>query len=354
MLAGITGNLYLAKKRIIDMPEVVQKLSNVEQLSMRAADMIQQLLTFARKDRVSMKPIPFVQFLKETLKLLRASLPENIAMYEDICAEMIQVSGDATLLHQVLMNLLTNARDAMEGVEHPSVTVRLECVDIDQKFTGERVGVKGGAYARLSVQDNGCGIRKKEIKHLFEPFYTTKEQGKGTGLGLAMVFGAVKTHNGFIEVNSKRGKGTIFHIYLPLLERKQVLPESICSLTLPETGHGETILLVDDQEQVIETGKEVLESLGYHVLAAVNGRQAVELFEAHANSIDLCIIDVIMPIMNGSRAAELIRRINPDTKIIFATGYDKQTYNNMGNETVISKPYAIDAMSRLIRQVLDH
>jgi len=353
MLAGMTGNLYLAKKRVQDMPVVMQKLANVEQLSMRAADMIQQLLTFARKDRVSIKPLPFTPFIKETVKLLRASVPENIALHEEICSDALQVKGDSTLLHQVLMNLITNARDAVENVKNPRIIVRLEFVHADQSFIGTDTGFAASGYAHLSVEDNGCGIPKKQIEHLFEPFFTTKEQGKGTGLGLAMVFGAVKTHQGFVNVESRKGKGSNFHIYLPLLEKED--SDSDCSEHQPlaEQGQGETILFADDQPQVLETGKEVLESLGYQVLTATNGQQAVGIFEAHATDIDLCILDIIMPVMDGSRAAQHIRQIKPDVKIIFSTGYDKLNQSNMDNETVISKPFPIEEMSRLIRQKLD-
>lgn len=353
ILAGMTGNLYLAKKRIQDMPEVIQKLDNVEELSMRAADMIQQLLTFARKGRISIKPIPFTPFIKETLKLLRASVPENIALHEEICSAALQVKGDSTLLHQVLMNLITNARDAVEGVEQPCITVGLECFHANESFAHNRADFKAGAYAHLSVEDNGCGIPKNKIEHLFEPFFTTKEQGKGTGLGLAMVFGAVKTHEGFVEVDSIMGKGSIFHIYLPLLERNGAASKADKDKEAFEPGHGELILFADDQPQVLETGEEVLESLGYKVLTATNGQQAVELFEAHVEEVDLCIFDIIMPMMNGTRAAELIRQIRPDIKIIFSTGYDKLSRADLAHETVINKPFPVEELSHLIRRELD-
>jgi len=354
MLAGMTGNLYLAKKRIRDMPEVIQKLDNVEELSMRSADMIQQLLTFARKDRVSIKPIPFTPFIKETLKLLHASVPENIALHEEIYSAALQVKGDSTLLHQVLMNLITNARDAVENVENPRIIVRLDSVHADQSFIGTDSEFAATNYAHLSVEDNGCGIPKKQLEHLFEPFFTTKEQGKGTGLGLAMVFGAVKTHQGFVNVDSREGEGSTFHIYLPLLKREAGGSDLCEDKEVSVQGQGEMILFADDQKQVLETGKEVLESLGYQVRTAINGRQAVELFEAHAGEIDLCILDIIMPVMDGTKAAELVRQIKPHAKIIFSTGYDKLNRSDMAHETVISKPFPVEKLSRLIRQQLDH
>jgi len=353
MLAGMTGNLYLAKTKVQGLPEVVQKLTNVEEISMRAANMIQQLLTFARKDQVSIKPIPFTPFIKETMKLLRASVPENIALQEDICADTLPVMGDSTLLHQVLMNLINNARDAVEGAQHPEITVTLALFHADETFIKSQSDFPKGLYARLSVKDNGCGISKQHLEHLFEPFFTTKEQGKGTGLGLAMVFGAVKSHRGRIIVDSVDGVGSTFHIYLPLVEQASMDFDAGMRQQLAAEGHGETILFADDQQQVLTTGEEVLKSLGYRVLTATDGQQAVELFEAHTEEIDLCILDIIMPVMDGSRAAQRMRQIKPQVKIIFSTGYDKFSRVNMVNETVISKPFPIEEMSRLIRQQLD-
>ena len=352
MLAGMTGNLYLAKKRTHEMPDVIQKLDNIEEIAFRAAAMIQQMLAFARKGPVSMKPLPFILFTKETLRLLRPSVPENIKIDQDICNDLFQISGDSTQLHQVLMNLVTNARDALEDVDDPCMTIRLEPFHAKGKFVEKHPYFTAGLYAHLSVADNGCGIPEHQIRHLFEPFFTTKEQGKGTGLGLAMVFGAIKTHQGFIEVESVEGEGTAFHIYLPLLESEDIATASPQKQEVAE-GHGELILLVDDQPQVIETGKEVLESFGYQVLTAIDGQQAVELFETHADEIDLIIMDVVMPVMGGHKAAQCIRQINPAAKIILATGYDENIQADLENETVLSKPFSIEKMSHLVRQKLD-
>jgi PAS domain S-box-containing protein len=352
MLAGMTGNLYLAKLQTRDMPGVVKKLNNIEQIALRASNMIGQLLTFARKGRVSIKAIPFNAFINETCKLLRPSVPENIAMYVDVCSDLLQVNGDATQLHQVLMNLINNARDAIEEVDDPCITVRLEAFYADDAFVESRANLKTGVFAHVSVSDNGCGIPEDQSKHLFEPFFTTKEQGKGTGLGLAMVFGAVKTHHGFVEVDSIEGEGATFHIYIPLLEPEDIVAQSEHAGQPEEAGHGETILLVDDEQCIVETGQEVLESLGYRVLVASNGQQAVEMFEAHSEDIDLCIFDIVMPVMGGDKAAEYIRRIRPEIKIIFSTGYDKNLQSSLVNETVLNKPFSIVEMSQMIRQQL--
>ncbi|MDQ6982341.1 MAG: response regulator [Mariprofundus sp.] len=168
-----------------------------------------------------------------------------------------------------------------------------------------------------------------------------------------MVFGAVKTHGGFVEMDSAEGKGSTFHIYLPLLNREKQDFELFQDTVDCERGRGETILLADDQEQVLEIGVAVLEELGYRVLTAVNGKQALEIFEAHAEEIDLCIFDIVMPEMDGSKAALHVRQIKPDAKIIFSTGYDRPGRDEMKHEMVISKPFSIDKMSRLIRRKLE-
>jgi len=352
ILAGMTGNLYLAKKRVKDLPEVTLKLNSVEELALRASAMIGQLLTFARKGQVSMQPMPLSPFIKETLKFLRTAVPENINIQQNICSEPVLVLGDVTQLHQVLMNLVNNARDALEDRDEPSIDIRLDLFRPDDAFIEKHAYFKHGDYAQLSVGDNGCGVPQAQVEHLFEPFFTTKEEGKGTGLGLAMVFGAVKSHQGYIEVNSREGVGTRFDLYLPIYQAQAdvVIPNEEQEAV---EGNGELILLVDDQEQILLTGKEVLESLGYRVITAVNGKQAVAAFESQQDEIKLVILDVIMPEMGGHKAAEHMRQLNSNVKIIFSTGYDKNTQQDLKHEMVLSKPFSIVEMSQIIRQQLD-
>jgi len=356
ILAGITANLYLAKMHVQAQPGVVQRLTNVEKLSHRAVDMIQQLLTFARKGMVSMKAMPLTPFIKETLKFLRCSVPENIALHEAVCTESLPVKGDHTQLHQVLMNLINNARDALEDVQDgPIITVSLEPFYPDDAFCEHHPYFKAQHYAHLSVADNGVGIPAAQIEHLFEPFFTTKEQGKGTGLGLAMVFGAVKTHHGFVEVDSIPGNGSSFHIYLPLLEQAAQSDDEQ-TVQIAE-GRGELILLADDEQFVRETMAEVLESMDYKVLQAKDGLEAMQTFEAHQQKIALALLDVVMPHGGGMPLAKRIRGIKPDVPVLFLTGYDKQHVlsggDAMPNCEVLTKPVNFDALSHSIRQLLD-
>ncbi|MDX8388252.1 MAG: ATP-binding protein [Ghiorsea sp.] len=355
ILAGMTGNLYLAKKYTGE-PDVQTKLMKVEQLALRAAGLIKQLMTFARKDRVSMKPLPLEPFTEEVLGFLRSSVPENIAIYQTVCSDSLQINGDETQLHQVLMNLVNNARDAVEGVENGSISVKLESFTTDDVFLENHVYFKAGTYAHLSVTDNGCGISTNQVNHIFEPFFTTKEQGKGTGLGLSMVFGAIKTHQGYVEVESVENKGTTFHVYIPLLQAQSIIQTEITE-AVEAKGQGELVLLVDDEAQILETGNEVLTSLGYCVLKASDGKEAVEIFNANKDDIAIIIMDIVMPVLGGVKAVERIKEIQPDTKVIFSTGYDMGAdfpdVMPSNKAMILTKPYDVNELNKIIRKKLD-
>jgi len=355
ILAGITGSLYLAKRRASEMPEVLGRMNTIETLSYRAANMIQQLLTFARKDQVCIKQMALTPFINEILRLLRSSVPENITFQYHICSGPLQIKGDGTQLHQVLMNLLSNARDAVEGMDDPRITVRLEAFHGDDHFAEKHPCSTGRGFAHLSVEDNGCGIAEDQVEHLFEPFYTTKEVGRGTGLGLAMVFGAIKSHDGSIDVESTPGDGSTFHIYIPLEEPQELadLPQQVKKVS---GGEGETILIADDEPHVREILSEILETLGYRVLQAENGLEAIQLFEAHQKEISLALLDVVMPHCGGMKLARKIREIAPSLPILFLTGYDQEHAlgsEEMEQSEILTKPVQFDALSHTIRQLLD-
>jgi len=354
MLAGMTGNLYLAKRKVADFPDVVNKLNSVEALGFRAADMIQQLLTFARKGHVQMNPFGLTSFIKEASKLNEATVPESIVFHSEICSDELVVRGDATQLQQVVMNLLNNARDALAGVPDPEISLTLEEYQADADFISSHPDIEGQMFAHLIVKDNGAGITDADKSQIFDPFYTTKDVGHGTGLGLSMAYGAIQSHRGVIEVLSTPGKGSAFHIYLPLLEEKRVYAVTE-ALSEAMTGHGELILIVDDNADIRSTGREVLESIGYCVLEASDGLQAVELARSRQMDIALILMDVVMPRLGGVPAAARIRALCPEMKIIFATGYDKdETLKGEmpSDEVVLSKPYNIVKLSQVIRAQL--
>jgi len=356
ILAGMTGNLYLAKRKVLDLPYVVKKLDAVTSLSFQAAETIKQLLIFARKDRVEMKPFNLTAFIKEASKLGETSIPANINFSRTFTEAELIIKGDATQLQAALMNLLNNAREAVEDVPTPRISLTLETFEADEDFMNVHPKIRSSLFAHLIVSDNGLGISDTNKEHIFEPFFTTKGVGIGTGLGLSMVYGGVQSHHGVIDVDSKLGRGTSFHIYLPVTEVKGVIaPHEDWDDTV--NGHGELLLVVDDSSEVRSTSNEVLSSLGYRVLEASDGFEAVEKFTEKQSDIALIIMDLIMPRLGGISAAARIREVSPNAKIIFATGYDKhETLKDelsSDEHMVLFKPYDIIKLSHMIRDLLD-
>ncbi len=355
MLAGMTGNLYLARALIGDHPNAVKRLEVVERLGFRAAKMIQQLLTFARKDSVQMKLFGLSSFMQEILQLNSVVVPENIDFHCQIPSQELVVIGDETQLQQVIMNLLNNAHDAVSDVKGPRVRLQLEEYLPDPAFKGRYPALDAEFFARLSVLDNGCGISKELQCKIFDPFYTTKEVGKGTGLGLAMAYGSIQNHHGVIEVESSEGEGTAFHIYLPLIKEAKRLEQPELHYDVVK-GEGETVLLVDDEKDVREIGEAVLKNLNYKVLIAADGEEAVKIFKGNRDSIDLVILDLVMPRMGGAIAAEMMRNLSPDVPVVFATGYDREDAMACTalpeKSTLITKPYKVGELSQVIRRLL--
>ena len=355
MLAAITANLFLAKKNLDQPSTLLQKIDNVEQVSRRAAGMIKQLLTFARKDMVKMGEISLSDLMKESMSLLKGTLPENIQIVEEISDDNIQVIGDGSLLQQVVMNLVVNSRDAVEAVESPAISVSLKPCYCDEAWVERNPKFKVGNYAHICIHDNGSGIDKEDMSKVFEPFFTTKELGKGTGLGLSMVFGAVQSHSGVIEVESSEDEGTSILIYLPMVENYIEEMVSGDSMSLAE-AKGETILLADDELYVREGTSEVLESIGYRVLQAEDGEQALEIFREHKDEIHLVLLDVVMPNLGGLETAQKIREINPNLPVILMTGYDRENVlrgkGTLENSKVLMKPVKYNVLSFTIRGML--
>jgi len=352
-LAGITGRLYLAKIHAQNNPEIIKHIDRISTLSFRAADMIQQLLAFSRKSPVQMTVFDLSTFIKETFKLHRFSIPENIKIETHFNSFALPIYGDTTQLQQILINLLHNARDAAENVKKPKISMTLEAFEANKSFMQLHPNQTEKHFAHLMIEDNGCGISEKDKENIFDPFFTTKEVGKGTGLGLSMVYGSIQTHNGSINVDSKLGEGTRIHIYIPLSTATSIdIDESDAQAIY---GEGESILLVDDEAELRETGREVLESLGYTVLEASNGSEAVETYIANEKAIRLVLMDIVMPEMGGVEAASAIKVRDRNVKIIFCTGYDKSDVLDgidTNHDLVISKPYDVDLLSHTIREIL--
>ena len=301
-----------------------------------------------------MLPLSLSALIKEHMKLYRATIPENIELHTRVGKGNWIVSGDATQLQQMLLNLLANARHAVEEQASPIIEVSLEMFDADSNSLLRQADLEGEHFVHLLVHDNGCGIAEAHLEKIFEPFFTTKSTGKGTGLGLAMVYGIVQSHGGAIEVESQEGEGTSVHIYLPLIESE--LDDGEEDEGVLEAGCGEMVLLVDDDEDVRQTIEAVLSSLGYRVLAASDGEAGWRLFEEHGDAIRIAVLDVVMPRMSGPKLARKVRQVQPDLPILFQSGYgeDKMLSDiqKMARSRFLPKPVQTSELSRAIRQML--
>ena len=356
ILAAITGNLYLIKKDVEDRPKVAEKIASIEDESFRAAKMIAQLMTFARKDIVHMEEISISDLFKAAYQLAHVTVPESVKLEWNNAPEELKVRADENQITQIILNFVNNARDAIEESEKPEIKVNLSKVTPDDGFRNRHPSASADFYACIEVSDNGVGIAKDTLSHIFEPFYTTKSVGKGTGLGLAMVYGSIQQHGGIIEVDSETGKGSRFRIYLPLIDGGDVkLPEDK-TWSGVALGNGETILVVDDEDIVRNVARDLLSSINYKVLEAADGASAIDIFKANRVDIGLVILDVVMPRMGGVQAAEIIRSVSPNMPIIFATGYDQDSVlegvADWSNIAILGKPYRVKQISMAIKELI--
>ncbi|MBW1727269.1 MAG: cache domain-containing protein [Deltaproteobacteria bacterium] len=348
----ILGNTELAMD---DVPEWNRARFNLEEIltaSRRAKDMVRQLLSFARKTQLEKKPTDIIPIVKDSLKLLRSSLPTSIELRQNIAKNIATIMADPTQINQVLINLCTNADHSMPdgGV----IEVTLKNVALDEDTAAQHADVTPGRYVNLIVSDTGHGISQEEIDRIFDPYFTTKELGKGTGMGLAVVHGIVKGHNGLITVQSEIGKGTTFSIVFPAVE-KQAVSEPETGEELP-TGD-ERILFIDDEEPLVKMGHQRLERLGYKVDATTSPIEALERFRSRPDQFDLVITDLTMPKMTGDRLVKEILNIRPDIPVILCTGFsekiDEKKANAIGAADYIEKPLDKRDFAFKIRKVLD-
>lgn len=353
IIAAIKGNLYLARMKTHDKEAIKNKLSKIDTLSDRAADMTKQLLTFARKDSVEMKPLVLTKFVEEAFKLASTSIPESIDSQCQVCEETLRIIGDKTQLQQLLMNLLNNAKDAVEHVAKPKVSCCVDVFEPSAQFLEKYTDIYAARLAVIIVADNGHGITREDLDNIFEPFFTTKEVGSGTGLGLAMVYGAVKRHGGAIEVESEAGQGTTFKVFFPLTKKLEIeeVPAEIA------LGRGEKILVVDDDQVMRETTCEVLRDLGYDVIEASDGERGLNMYEQYAKDIALILTDVVMPKVGGVELAQAVRRTNKRVPILFVTGYDKNDVAGaelkIEVSRVLNKPFEFGKLSQTIQTMIN-
>ncbi len=353
ILAAILGHTQLAD---LDIPEGIKAKKNLKEVLksiQRARDLVNQILTFSRKSGLERKPVQISLIVKEALKLLRASLPTTIEIRQHIDDDRDVVDADPTQIHQVLMNLCTNASHAM--MEKGGILdVALTNVDFSEHELDSEQGLKPGPYLRLTVRDTGEGMDRQTMERIFDPYFTTKEKGVGTGLGLATTHGIVKSHGGIITVESEPGTGTSFNVFFPVIEQ-EIKPEEDKERPLP-TGH-ETILLIDDEQVLVELGKQMIERLGYKVVTRTSSIEALELFRTKPHQFDLVITDMTMPQMTGDTLATELMRIRHDIPVILCTGYSEhmtgEKARRMGIRDFAMKPLVIQQLAGIIRKVLD-
>ncbi len=355
MLGVIIGRTEMALNKDVSTDELHHHLKEILNAGQRSADLTRQLLAFARKQTAVPKVLDLNDTISGMLKMLRRLIGEDIDLFWAPELDLWKVKIDPSQVDQILANLVVNARDAISGVG--AITMRTENVVIDESDRAQTPEFIPGEYVLLTTSDTGEGMSKEVCEKIFEPFFTTKEVGKGTGLGLSTVYGIVKQNEGFIYVDSERGKGTTFKIYLPRFESETTQVTSEEAAGTPPTGT-ETILLVEDDEPILNLSKMILEKLGYTVLAARAPGQAIDLVEGHPGDIHLLITDVVMPEMSGRELAEQLAAIRPNLKCLYMSGYTADLIAHRGilDEGVnfIQKPFGNDDFAARVRQVLDH
>jgi hypothetical protein len=366
ILAIIQGHMNLAQKKA---PKYLK--GHIEQAInavKRGVELVTSLMQFSRESPENHEEVNIALIANETIKLLTESRDSSEDTHIDVAPDLWTVKADAGKIRQVIMNLYLNACDAlkvrMEGYhgetsgkgENPSaINISLKNITVEEGHTRGTPEVDAGDYVLLSIKDNGCGMDKETALHIFEPFFTTKKAGKGTGLGLSTVYGIVKSHGGWIEVESTVGKGTVFDVYLPRFngEHKESKTISEQSESYEAIGGNETILVVDDEAQILEAVREKLEDLGYKVLTADNGEKALEIIKKKRKNIDLVILDEVLPGISGIEVLQNIRRLSPRTKVLMHSGKDLSRHAHILEDVeVINKPYDLDAMVGKMSSIL--
>ncbi|TET67874.1 MAG: PAS domain-containing sensor histidine kinase, partial [Candidatus Zixiibacteriota bacterium] len=352
LLGGILGYVGLIKGDYSPEEKHYAMLELVEKAGVRAAELTNQLLAFSRKGKYELRPVSLNNSVEDVLKLIGRTLDKSIEIATELQEKLPSVEGDPGQLEQAILNMCVNAAEAMPGGGKLQLETRV--VALGEEFARKYLGSDPGDYVLLSVSDTGIGMDSETLSRMFEPFFTTKEVGKGTGLGLSTVYGIVKNHGGYVDVRSQPGKGSTFDIYLPV-SKKQFTPPRPRAAEL-QTGH-ETILAVDDEEIIRSLLEETLQKLGYKVILANDGEEAVQIYEERKDEIDAVIIDMIMPHLGGGETFREIRRRNPDVRVLLASGYSQdgaaQRILDEGVRGFIQKPFELVELSQKLRQVLD-
>ena len=321
----------------------------------RASEVVQRLLTFSRKVATELKAVDLDREIRHTVRLLERTIPKMIQIDTRLAQGLRPVSGDASQIQQIVINLATNAKDAMP--EGGILSIETSNVNLDQEYARTHLEAAPGEHVRLRVSDTGTGMDAKIVEHIFEPFFTTKPMGEGTGLGLSTVYGIVKSHGGHMVCSSTPGQGTTFDIYFPALPVGEAGPSADKSPIEQIRDGNETILLVDDEESIREIARDTLEFHGYSILEADSGEHALEIIHGAGSLIDLVVLDLGMPGMGGANCLKELRRVAPELKVVIATGYSAtgrvQETLALGTQGLLNKPYRLMELLKIVRQALD-
>ncbi|MBF0552414.1 MAG: response regulator, partial [Deltaproteobacteria bacterium] len=328
-------------------------LTKIHESAKRGADLVRGLLTFSRKTEIELQPLNLNSRISELRKMIERTIPKMINIQILLAEDLAAINANPTQVDQILMNLMVNARDAMP--DGGKLTIETANFTFDEEYTKTHFDVKRGRYVRLMVTDSGTGMDKDTLEHIFEPFYTTKGVGEGTGLGLSMVHGIMKQHGGHIMCYSEPGQGTTFKIYFPALISDEEEKEA-GERKMPRGG-SETILLVDDEEFIRELGYVLLTKAGYQVIKASNGKEALDVYQARGGEIALVILDLIMPEMGGKQCLEGLLGLDPSIKVLIASGYSADGPGKealeAGAKGFVNKPYNNRQMLEVVRSILD-
>jgi len=362
ILTGILGSLDLARGFVPPGSPASAPIAEGIKASERAVQLVRQLLDFSRRAPAECRPVNLGSVVREVTDLFSQTIDRRIGVTCSIADDLLPAFVDPNQVHQVLMNLCVNARDAimesLETVERSGgrpltgywIYIRSENVEVDDDYCRIFPYARKGRYIRLSIGDNGAGMDDATQRRVFEPFFTTKKMGRGTGLGLSTVYGIIKQHSGWINLESREGKGTTFCVYFPeatgLAEEAPALPE-----TAPSGRGKETVLFADDEELIRDLGRQVMEMHGYTVLLAEDGMRAIELFRSNRKAIDLVVLDLTMPQRSGMEVLRAIRDIDPGMRIILSSGSSPP--EAVPGTTFLPKPYRADMLAKTVRSTLD-
>ena len=355
ILSGVLGHAEMAQMRIGLPDSTRQSLQVIHQQGQRAAKLVQQILDFSRKSIQQKHPLELVPFLRENIKLLERIIPESIQVSMDCPADDYMVHADATQLQQVLTNLALNAKDAMPDGGELRIQLTSKMLDAGQLAASAEAEMEPGEWIAVSVADTGCGIPSEILEHIYEPFFTTKEVGQGSGLGLSQVYGIMQQHGGFIEVRSETGKGTTFVLYFPVLEPSARAASAPSPSAIPR-GQGETVLVVEDNPTVLDVVKKMLVSLDYQVLTARDGEDALRTFRQHHSEVSVILTDMVMPRMGGLELHQLLHQAGVDMRIVLMSGYplgdDARELHTEGVVGWVQKPMSIARLAQVLWEAI--